>query len=78
MPATQDVLDRPGRSLAAAQLGHIVLARLGAHQPLEQGGRGLWCRAVGAHSLEALEREVRGDLGMLGDQPLVTASVDDQ
>src|SRR5262249_53115419 len=56
---------------ASPLLGRLELERL------EQGFAGLWRRRVGADALEALERELGRDFGMVGDQRLVL-DVDDQ
>ena len=48
---------------------HVVSSRLlRTHQPLEHRLGSGRARAVRAHAVEPLERELGGDLGMLGDQ----------
>ena len=53
-----------------------VAGRLGAEQALEQRAGRVGVEAVRADGVEALERVLRGDLGMLGRQRLVGGRVD--
>ena len=65
-------------ALVAARLEAVVAERLEAERLLEQGAAALGVGRVGAHVVEALQRELGRDLRMVGDQRLVARVGHDQ
>src|SRR6185503_18296047 len=68
----------PAAACVAAELPAVAVVRLGVHQALEHRRGRLWPVAVGADALEAVQRELRRDLRMDGDERRIAALVDDE
>src|SRR3954452_11248553 len=75
-PVGSGIDDVAAAAALAAQLVRALAGRRRAEERLEQRAGGVGVEAVGAHGVEAPQREVGGDLRVLRGQRLVAGGVE--